>query len=179
MKKEQASSTAYTVLQGMMLIAQKPEFTHLVSRQLSRGDCPRHRSPRDFCPSRLLSKETIVQVLMSISQIVVFQQKKKHVKGGGFLGHKMSSDNFGQKSAWTNVSLDNSLLGQKSPWTIVSLDKSLLGQKSLGQTSLGQKSPWTKVQLDKSPLGQKSPWTIAPWTIVATPCKPQAYNTHM
>ena len=83
----------------------------------------------------------------------------------------MSSDNFGQKSAWTNVSLDNSLLGQKSPWTIVSLDKSLLGQKSLGQTSLGQKSPWTKVSLDKSPLGQTSPWTIAPWTIVPTPFK--------
>lgn len=33
MKKEQASSTAYTVLQGMMLIAQKPEFTHLVSER--------------------------------------------------------------------------------------------------------------------------------------------------
>ena len=31
----------------------------------------------------------------------------------------MSSDNFGQKSALTNVSLDNSLLGQKSPWTKV------------------------------------------------------------
>ena len=59
------------------------------------------------------------------------------------LGHKMSLDNFGQKSARTNVSLDKNLLGQKSPWTKVpwtnipwtkvSLDKSLLGQKSLGQ----------------------------------------------
>ena len=59
------------------------------------------------------------------------------------LGHKMSSDNFGQKSARTNVSLDNSLLGQKSPWT--------------------------KVSLDKSPLDNSLPWTIAPWTIVPTP----------
>ena len=92
----------------------------------------------DFCPRRLLSKETFVQgdycpstnEYLTDSGVPI---EKKHVKGGGFLGHKMSSDNFGQKSARTNVSLDNSLLGQKSPWTIVSLDKSLLGQKSLGQ----------------------------------------------
>ena len=128
----------------------------------------------DNCPRRQLSKETFVQgdycpstnEYLTDSGVTI---EKKHIKGGGILGHKMSSDNFGQKSAQTNVSLDNSLLGQKSPWTIVSLEESLLGQKSLGQTSLGQKSLGTKVSLEKSPLGQTSPWTIAPWTIVATP----------
>ena len=65
------------------------------------------------------------------------------------LGHKMSLDNFGQKSARTNVSLDNSLLGQKSPWTKVSLYKS-----PLDRSLFGQKSPWTKVPSDKSLLGQ-------------------------
>ena len=157
--------------------------TIVQGRLLSKEDyCPRRHLSKetivqgDNCPRRLLSKETFVQgdycpstnEYLTDSGVPI---EKKRVKGGGFLGHKMSSDNFGQKSAWTNVSLDNSLLGQKSPWTIVSLDKSLLGQKSLGQTSLGQKSPWTKVSLDKSPLGQTSPWTIAPWTIVPTPPK--------
>ena len=102
-------------------------------------------SKEDYCPRRQLSKETFVQgdYCPSTNEYLTdcgVPIEKKHIKGGGILGHKMSSDNFGQKSAWTNVSLDNSLLGQKSPWTIVSLDKSLLGQKSLLQLSLGQSS---------------------------------------
>ena len=68
------------------------------------------------------------------------------------LGHKMSLDNFGQKSARTNVSLDNSLLGQKSPWTKVPWTNIPWTKVSLDKSLVGQKSPRTKVSLDNRPL---------------------------
>ena len=43
-------------------------------------------------------------------------------------------------------------LGQKSPWTNVSLEKSLLGTMSLGQMCPWTTAPWTNVATPLNPV---------------------------
>ena len=49
------------------------------------------------------------------------------------------------------MNASNLYLGQKSPWTNVSLDKSLLGLMSLGQNCPWTTVPWTNVATPKLP----------------------------
>ena len=50
-----------------------------------------------------------------------------------------------KKIIWTVINFSNLHLGQKSPWTKVSMDKSLLGLKSLEQGCPWTTDPWTNV----------------------------------
>merc|ERR1711873_863 len=160
-----------------------------VLRQLSKGRLSKETFVRgDFCPTRLLSKETFVQGMFVQGTFVQgdfcprrFLSKETFVRAD--FCPKLSEDILCPMipppltcfffywntticeiliSTWTIVSLDKSLLGQKSPWTIVSLDNCLLGQMS----------PWTIVF-----LGQKSPWTIVPTPIIDALCPASVHIT--
>ena len=118
---------------------------------LIQGDCClRNSHSRDFCPRRLLSKQTIVQGDFCLRRLL---SKETFVQAD--FCPKLSEDILCPRKPppltcfffYWNTTICEILI---STWTIVSLDKSLLGQKS----------PWTIVSLDNCLLGQMSPWTI-------------------
>ena len=116
-----------TIVQGVLGPRGQMSKEQLCKKILFRGD---------FCPKMLLPVISLLKLSLLFSigfYDIDWLWKDKEIK-------------------WSALNVSTFHLGQKSPWTNVSMDKSLPGLMSLGQSGSWTTVPWTNVSTPDYPI---------------------------